>query len=271
MPAVVTVHLNPSVPFFFDEALPLEELFLEILEKSRPDSPAAGGRGSEFKPYTLSPIWRSPGRRAPDEEMLQDTECQWRVCLLDDALTPHFLEGLKAAGALNLEGNGLAIGQAEVEERSYQHIARQAQEETCAGPDRARHFGLEFITPVVLRRHGLPMPLPDPLLLFRHYLSCWDAFAPRELSVNVNLLDAIEVHLALAEHSLETRRVRLGDGSKVGFLGKATYTAVAWEKLGVEFLGTLHMLADFATLCGSGEWTARGLGQTRYSKGRVRE
>jgi CRISPR/Cas system endoribonuclease Cas6 (RAMP superfamily) len=109
------------------------------------------------------------------------------------------------------------------------------------------------------------------VLVFRHYLSAWDTFAPRELWINFNLLDAVQYHVALGEHRLETRHIQWGNKRTVaGFLGGAVYMVHRWQKLGAEFLGHLQMLARFGVFCSTGEGAARGLGQTRLLKGRVR-
>jgi CRISPR-associated endoribonuclease Cas6 len=267
MPAIITIHLQPPTPLFFDEAWPLEACFLDILQRTDAHLAETSGQKDGPKPYALSPFWRDQAQRGLDSPEL--TTYHWRVCLLDDALRDPFLQGLEATETINLNGTPLTVGEAQVEERTYQDIAGKAQADADARPNRARHIGLQFITPVVLFRSGLPLPLPDPALVFRHYLSLWDTFAPRELWVNFNLLDAIQFHVAPTAHRLETRHVRWGDkGTRPGFLGGVTYTAHRWQKLGTEFLGNLKMLARFAIYCSTGQGTTRGLGQTRPLKGR---
>ncbi len=265
MPTVVTVHLSTADPLFFDETWPLETPFRQLLAAAHPSPPPTGGQHDAFLPYTLSPLWRVHRRQRPNPGRATPTAYRWRICLLDDALAPPLLAGLQAMETLALQGASLTVEEVAVETQRYPQIARQAQEQVGDRPESARRLSLEFITPVVLHRSGLPMPLPDPLLVFHHYLLCWDTFAPPELRVNVNLLDAVAFHVALTEHRLETRRVRpAGKPPRVGFLGNATYTVMAWEKLGPDFLATLHALARFGAFCGTGEMTAQGLGQTRY-------
>jgi CRISPR-associated endoribonuclease Cas6 len=273
MPAVVTIQLEAPNPLFFDEAWPLEGLFLEILQRSQPHPLGTERRNRELKPYTLSPIWHAYDRQlsvsggVPEGEI--PTAYQWRAGLLDDALTSHFLHGLEGLETLSLEGKRLNIGNVATEERTYHDIVEQAQVLVSNRPDEQRRIHLEFLTPAILYRSGLPMPLPDPSLVFRHYLSAWDTFAPRELWANFNLLDAVTFHVAVTKHRLETRRVQLAGGkTKVGCLGKITYTAMAWRKLGAEFLARLHMLAQFSEFCGTGELTTHGLGQTQYMSGK---
>ncbi len=262
MPTTITIPLTTSTPLFFDEAWPLEELFSETL--ARPKGPGISQPNNKPKPYTLSPIWRERRRGLSTLETIKTTTYHWRVCLLDEALVPPFLAGLEAAPTLNLNGNSLLAGPVAVKKLAYEQLAQQAQARAKANPQARRHLNLEFVTPVVLRRSGVPMPLPDPVPVFHHYLRCWDTFAPRELWVNVNVLDAIEAHLALIEHQLETRSVKPdGERIKTGFLGRVTYKMMAWQKLGTEFLGVLHMLARFGEFCGTGELTEHGLGQTR--------
>jgi CRISPR-associated endoribonuclease Cas6 len=263
MPTAVTLRLNAERPLFFDETWPLEELFCDLLKPT----PAAPHHG-DLKPYTLSPIRRADEKRTPAAQGTLAMTYQWRVCLLDDALTPRFLQGLDATQTVTLDGHALTIGGVSIEEGAYADLAQQAQARASAGPDDARHIALEFLTPAVLHRSGLPLPLPDPPLLFRHYLAAWDTFAPRELRINFNLLDAVAFHVAVTEHRLETRRVKVEDGeTRVGLLGRVALTVMEWRKLGVDFLGHLQMLARYADFCGTGEMTVNGLGQTRYGRG----
>ncbi|RMF29387.1 MAG: CRISPR system precrRNA processing endoribonuclease RAMP protein Cas6 [Chloroflexi bacterium] len=265
MPTVVTVHLHTADPLFFDETWSLERPFRQLLASARPSPSPAEGQHDAFQPYTLSPLWRVHRRQRPNPGRAALTAYRWRICLLDDALAPPLLAGLQAMETLTLQDASLTVEEVTVETQGYPQLVRQAQEQVGDRPESARRLSLEFITPTVLRRSGLPMPLPDPLLVFRHYLLCWDTFAPPEFRVNLNLLDAIAFHVALTEHRLETRRVRPeGKPPRIGFLGSATYTVMAWEKLGPGFLEMLHTLARFGTFCGTGEMTAQGLGQTRY-------
>ncbi len=260
MPAAITISLTTTERLFFDETAPLERLFLDILTAGTP-----APKDHRLKPYTLAPIWLHRQRGIPAEEKQGHLEYQWRVSLLDDVLTKPFLGGLKTEPTLKLNGHLLAVGPVKTETQTYAQLAKNSRGNP--GTPSERYFNFEFITPVILRRHNLPFPLPDPVAVFHHYLLAWDTFAPRELWLNINILDAIEAHLALVEHQLETRQAKPdGKNPKTGFLGQATYKMIAWEKLGAEFLGALHRLARFAEFCGTGELTERGLGQTRYKQ-----
>lgn len=262
MPTAVTLRLKAGQPLLFDETWPLEDLFCGLLQQTAPAVAARLRRADDLKPFTLSPIRRAEGKRRPDAPGAPALTYQWRVCLLDDALTPLFLQALETTPALTLDGQTLAISGVAIEEGAYAELARQAR---AGGPDEERRIALEFLTPAVLQRAGLPMPLPDPPLLFQHYLAAWDTFAPRELRINFNLLDAIAFHVGVTGHRLETRRIRLaGGGTRVGVLGSVELTVMDWRKLGGEFLGQLQRLAQYAGFCGTGELTAQGLGQTRY-------
>jgi CRISPR-associated endoribonuclease Cas6 len=268
MPTAITLRLTSTEPLFFDETRPLEARFLDIMRRAQ-SWPAERAQDEELKPYALSPLWRAGDLQLSTSGKPGPVTCRWLVCLLDDALQAPFLQGLEATEVIDLNGALLAIGEVKVEECTYQDLARRAQVEAAKRPHRARHLNLEFLTPVVLYRSGLPLPLPDPVLVFRRYLSLWDTFAPRELWRNFNLLDAVQFHVALTEHRLETRRVRWDEKrTGVGFLGSATYVVRRWEKLGAEFLANVQMLARFGTFCGTGLGTARGLGQTRFARGR---
>ena len=269
MPAVVTVHLQAPSPLFLDETWPLEERFLHILGRGQPAPSEIQRRTDAPKPYALSPLWRTNDRQLSPSELLESTGYHWRVSLLDDALTSPFLQGLEETETIDLDGIPLAVAEVAVKEQTYQEIARRSQASAQARPKKVRRLGLEFLTPVLLYRAGLPMPFPDPVLVFRHYLTVWDTYAPRDLWVNFNLLDAVKFHVAPIEHRLETRHVRLADErAQVGVIGSIIYTVRRWQKLGDEFLGTLLALTRLGVFCGTGLGTERGLGQTRRLKGR---
>ena len=271
MPTVLTIPLTAPTPLFFDPAWPLEALFLEILAGSgqarsgnRKERPQEAGRPN---PYTLSPLWRSQQRGEPARPDLKAVTYHWRVSILDDTLTPRFLAGLKATETLTLGDTPLTVGKAVVKISSYKEIARRSQAYAAAKPKAARHINLQFLTPVILRRHRAPFPLPDPALVFRRYLTVWDAFAPPRLWFNINILDGIEFHLGVIEHQLESRKVALAGGKPgTGFVGQVSYLVMAWEKLGTDFLAALQSLSRFSEFCGSGALTERGLGQTRLSR-----
>ena len=266
MPTALTLPLSAPSPLFFNPAWPLEEMFLEILGRAG-NKKAAPQKANRPKPYALSSLRQAQQRGKPAAPDLKTTAYHWRICLLDDALTSRFLAGLKTTETLTLNDTPLTIGEATLKIAPYEEIARRSQAYAASNPKAARHINLQFLTPVILRRHRAPFPLPDPALVFYRYLVIWDTFAPRDLRFNINILDAIEVHLGIIEHQLESRAVTLADGkAKTGFVGQVSYQMMAWEKLGAEFLGTLQTLARFSEFCGSGEWTERGLGQTRLRR-----
>ena len=269
MPTLLTLTLIASEPLFFDESWPLEERFLELLKRG--GGAPSPGPADRPRPYTLSPLWRRRERGGPRPSTSGPAAYEWRVCLLEERLAEPALAGVTAPGGLELGGVTLAVAGVKMESLSYEALARQSRRQALARPEARRQLSLEFLTPTLLYRQELPLPLPDPVLVFHHYLCLWDTFAPRPLWVNINVLDAIEVHLALTEHRLETRRVRpAGERPQVGFLGQASYKMMAWQKLGAEFLGMLHLLAGFGRFCGTGAFTEQGLGQTRYGRGRKR-
>lgn len=264
MPATLTIALTSTEPLFFDQAWPLEKMLLDSMELD-PDAGSQPVNG-QFKPYTLSPLWRQQ-LRGVATALASPLDYHWRVTVLDDTLTPTLVRGIEGQQAFSLDHHQLTLGSVRVETQTYEQLAQAGERQVRANS--YRYLNLEFLTPVVLYRTGMSYPLPDPILIFHHYLELWDSFAPRQLWVNVNVLDGIAAHLALIEHRLETRPVRLGSGSpKTGFLGQVTYKMLGWEKLGLEFLASLHTLAHFSEWCGTGKFTDRGLGQTRLGRRR---
>lgn len=256
MPTLLTLPLTAPTALIIDESQPLQPLFEELV--GRPVQPGS---------YTLSPLWRDRPKGQPAPAFDQPTTYHWRISLLDDRLLESLRSRVADLSHLHLLDTPLAIGEGQWSYQSYPELVRRAQRRATAKTQAARWISLDFLTPVILCRHNRPYPLPDPALVFYHYLNGWDSFAPRDLQVNLNVVDALAAHLILTEHQLETRPVRFETrGSRIGFLGKVTYKMMDWEKLGVDFLATVQTLACFSEFCGSGDFTERGLGQTRLRR-----
>jgi CRISPR-associated endoribonuclease Cas6 len=254
MPTLLTLPLTAPTALIIAESQPLQPLFEELV--GRPVQPGS---------YTLSPLWPDRRKGQPAPAFDQPTTYQWRISLLDDRLLESLQKRVADLSYLHLANTPLVIGQGQWFHQSYPDLAGQAQRRATAKTQAARWVRLDFLTPVLLCRHNRPYPLPDPALVFYHYLNGWDTFAPRDLQINVNVVDAIAAHLILIDHQLETRTVRLDTRrSRIGFLGKVTYKMMDWEKLGVDFLATVQTLARFSEFCGSGDFTEQGLGQTRF-------
>lgn len=199
--------------------------------------------GDGSKPFTISPVWPAGEER------------RFRITLLRDNLWPPLEKGFSQASSVDIVGQGVSIAGAEAEYRSYEEIWGKAKED--------RKIRLTFLSPTSFRSQGMHYPLPDPLLVFRSYLSQWNECAPSRLRFNVNTLDVVEAHVALSYHRLHTEVVDFDRYKQIGFVGMVQYTVTKAHLLGSEILKRLNALGDYAYFCGTGHKTTQGMGQTK--------
>lgn len=261
MPATIVLQLSASLPARIGTQQPISTLFSDVLNHRTGLSSHEQRRDTEVAPYATTPI----RRRQVDQAAMGEVGYEWCINVLDDTLVPNVLQTLDGVTEFNLDEQAIKIRDVATKLMSHHEIVQKARTQASENPERMRYIGLEFVTPAILLQNGLPMPLPEPSRVFHYYLRAWNAFAPEDIPINVNLLDAIAFHVGVAQHRLQTVRVVLSDDEvHAGCVGRITFAVERWQKLGADFLGQLHTLARFAEWCGTGEHTTRGLGETRY-------
>lgn len=197
------------------------------------------------KPFTVTPLSQRNGQPC------------YRFTLLDDTLWPP-LEAALSHGA-----------QVEIVNQRWLVAEESRQTEHCSYADLAANAGTEtsltfrFVSPTSFRSQDMHYPLPDPVMAFQSWLLRWNAFAPEELRLNVNTLDLVAAHVAIARFRLETRAVTFDRYTQIGFVGTVTYRIIKSRRLGNELIQRLNILADYAPFCGTGHKTTQGMGQTR--------
>jgi CRISPR-associated endoribonuclease Cas6 len=90
------------------------------------------------------------------------------------------------------------------------------------------------------------------------WLKKWNRFAPLRLHEDANRF--AQECLAVSRYRLETRPVRFGSATIVGFVGRCTYRFLNHDRY---WMSVLHLLAAFSFYCGTGHKTTMGMGQTR--------
>lgn len=121
-----------------------------------------------------------------------------------------------------------------------------------------RRITLQFASPTTFRSGGKNLPAPLPELVFGSLLEKWNAYAPVALPEEARRF-AGEC-LALSRYELRTRSLPIKEGMKIGFVGRATFTALNPDRY---WLSLMNLLADFALYAGVGAGTTMGMGQCR--------
>jgi CRISPR/Cas system endoribonuclease Cas6 (RAMP superfamily) len=119
-----------------------------------------------------------------------------------------------------------------------------------------REVRLQFASPTLLGMGSYQVQFPVVPLLFRHYLSIWNAFAPDKITLEPTLLESIRFN----DFRISSDKTSYG----VAFQG--------WVDLEIgkgrteDDIALVNLLCDFSFFCGTGLYTQKGLGQTRRAR-----
>ncbi len=198
------------------------------------------------KPWALAPLREI---RAP----------LWRfeVGLLDDESETRLLDSALRGPAVRLDGvTGQVVGAGGEAARAL--LCSTWAELIDRSAARAS-FRFEFLTPTAFRSGPATISLPIPTLVFGHFRSRWNTFAPVDLRPDVAFEDITFLlsHLEIA--TPETLWFK--KASHVGFIGRVAIEARSGSP---ERLRALDALASIAPFCGTGAGTTFGMGVTRY-------
>ncbi len=199
------------------------------------------------KPFTLSAL-----------EKGRDGTWRWRVTLLEDDLWEPLWAGVQAVGTLDLNGHTWPVRwpDALVTHRSYDLL--------LTGIRPADYIKVRFASPTTFSAGELDFPLPEPVAVFKSWLSRWNDFAPSDHHISTSLMETVLTNVAIDAHRLHTEKHSLGRGRPfVGFVGDVTFVITKARKLNQALVWQLNALADYAEFCGTGRKTTHGMGQTR--------
>ena len=217
------------------------------------------------KPFTVSDL-QGLGRRVKGEVALDPQRpLWWRVTTLTPRLSQVVLEQVlpNLPDQLTLADQpfqvvGATADQAEhpwAGQTSYEDLA---QEHLLGAAEPSPWLNLEFATPTTFHSAGKHLPFPLSGLVFDHWLSKWNKFAP--LSLHPDVKRFAEECLAVSRYQLRSRVVRFGPATFIGFVGRCSFRALNRDPY---WLRLLHTLAAYAFYCGTGHKATMGLGQTR--------
>jgi CRISPR-associated endoribonuclease Cas6 len=198
------------------------------------------------KPFTISALTQD-----------RDGQWRWRVTLLEDDLFEPLWAGVQAVGEIDLNGRTWPVRwpDARIVRRSYEFLLTSVQP--------TESISLKFLSPTTFRQGDLDLPLPEPMAVFRSWLSQWNEFAPSHRHIDTEILDVVYASVAVSAHRLRTEWHDLGYSQIVGFVGEVTFDILDARRLNQAVVWQLNALADYAEFCGTGRKTTHGMGQTR--------
>jgi CRISPR-associated endoribonuclease Cas6 len=247
LPLVAQLLLKKNDAIPQDNYRTLHANLLRWVDAASPDLASALHDRPIHKPFTLSAIAKD-----------RDGAWHWRVSVLDDRLWPILEKGGRSLGALDLNGRTVPVrwSAMRVYRRSYERLIAEAEADT--------YVWMRFVSPTTFRQGALDMPLPEPMTVFRSWLSRWNDFAPPARHMSEHLLDRVYERVAVAEiREFHTRPHDLGYSRPIGFVGRVTYAITDHHTLDPDLVRRINALADYAQFCGTGRKTTYGMGQTR--------
>ena len=183
------------------------------------------------------------------------------VCLTVSALAQPMADAL-ALWLLRLPERFEVLGKPVVLRK-----VRLAQPATTYTELLVRHYprtGLifTFCTPTVLRRRGMPLPLPWPSSVWGSWLRRWNEFSGMPIDPEA-FSQWVEGAIFLLRHRLESCRAGGAKGAALtGFIGSVEFALTREGRTNEKFLQYCHALAALAPYCGTGQRTNDGLGLT---------
>ncbi|MCX5054665.1 MULTISPECIES: CRISPR system precrRNA processing endoribonuclease RAMP protein Cas6 [unclassified Streptomyces] len=199
---------------------------------------AAADHHAQTKPFSITPLIEAP--HAPGNATLA---LSW----LNDLTTPP-LDVLKGA-EVRLGSQFFTVDDVQPSHAPY--TALEALPPT-------RRATLNFLSVTYFNRSGRWIPLPDPELLYGSLARRWNTFTPNPLPDA--LITGLISTVRLTAHELSSAPADLGQASRTGFTGQATFTLPhsAPDELAVVFTA----LSAYAEAAGTGAQTTHGLGWT---------
>lgn len=138
------------------------------------------------------------------------------------------------------------------------HVTSVTYEELHASPA-TRAVALSFRSPLMFRRDGRVVPLPDPVLIVQSLSRRWNRFAPPHVALPPEVLAELrqQIHLRRFEGRTETA-LHVHGTAATGFVGEAVLGLPAnTSESAACALSTLSTAAPFL---GCGASTTRGFG-----------
>lgn len=218
---------------------------------------------ANVKPFTLTPLHVVDGVTAFDVGLLDDARRE----RLEERAARACTQPIRAGGArMTVVPTAGGLAAPVIEEASWEALRDCEPTPTIT---------LALLTPTVFRsgRHEqLPFPLPGPV--FGHQRARWNAFCPRDATLDLDLSE-LRLHIERFDGRSETHvdghraagtqaHAPVRDVTFTGFVGTVTYRSRSESsaRRGAP-LRDWHALARLATYAGTGANTTIGMGVTR--------
>lgn len=213
-----------------------------------------------LKPFTASTLHGPFPKRRLDP----DGEYHLRLTALDQQVADIFLEAretgvLKAGAEVELDFLKFQVQEkAEPEETlSYQTLANTL----FASQPPPKRLTLRFTSPTVFKSGGKQVPYPIPDMVFGSLLEHWNASASAPTPLPDEARKYARECLKLTRFSLHSRVARLYGEPFHGFVGRASFTTLNYDRY---WMSMMNMLAQYAYYAGVGAKTTLGLGQSKF-------
>ncbi|MGH2732592.1 MAG: CRISPR system precrRNA processing endoribonuclease RAMP protein Cas6 [Actinomycetota bacterium] len=231
------------------------DLELEDKPQNRPEA-LHGLVGDWLDPRDRHTQNRKPWALAPLRE-IQAPLWRFEVGLLDDESETRLLDSVSRGPAVRLDGvTGQVTGAGGEVPRV---LLRSTWAELVDRSAVLTSFRFEFLTPTTFRSGPTTIPLPIPTLVFGHFRSRWNTFAPADLRPFMPFED---ITLLLSHLEIATPpTLWFKKAPHVGFVGRVIIEA---RSRSPERLRALDALASIAPFSGTGAGTTFGMGVTRY-------
>ena len=103
--------------------------------------------------------------------------------------------------------------------------------------------------------------LPEPAAVYKGLGRRWNTFsAHASHRIPDDLLAALLEHVVVAEHTISTEVIQVGQGSRPGFLGEVVYTLADRDIAHPAIMQAFTTLSAYAAYSGVGSQTTHGLG-----------
>ncbi len=198
-------------------------------------------------PYAISPLFG-------------DGERRWfEVAVLADPFVPVFREGAPCGGTF------LRLGPQRFEVQEVEAREEVSWEQLLQPSRRGLAMAVRLLTPTA---HHASVPtrkaivLPAPETYFGGWLGRWNLCCP--WTFPESLLETVRLHVGIRACQGRTEAVSLDQGRRfIGFVGEVEFCVLQPELVAPEEKAALGALVRFASYCGTGVDTTRGMGQTR--------
>lgn len=246
------------LPRWWGEAA--HRLAIAVVASEEPNLAKKLDTSDGLKPFTISNL-RGP---FPEKRLDPDGLYRLRITALEQPLAEIFLQAqktgaLKAGEEVELDFLRFRVQEeAGLEESaSYQTLTNSLFDSQPP----SRRLTLRFSSPTMFKSNGRQFPHPVPDMVFGSLLEHWNSSASIPAPLPAEARKYARECLKLTRFDLHSRTVRLHGELFHGFVGRATFMTLNYDRY---WMSMMTMLAQYAYFAGVGAKTTMGLGQACF-------